>query len=93
MPYFDVKDKTGRTIHITKEQWSHIQKHPEMSNSVEQIKETLMHPITITSFEYDSQVGFYYRFYKERKDYLLVLVKYLNGNGFVITAFYTDKIK
>jgi len=38
---------------------------------------------------------FYYRYYKDRKTakYLLIIVKYLNGQGFIITSFYTDKIK
>jgi len=91
--YFEIKDKTGRIIRLSKEQWLHIQKHPEMSNQSEQIKETLEIPTVITGFEFDEQVRFYYRFYKEKKQYLLVMVKYLNGEGFIITAFYTDKIK
>jgi len=38
-------------------------------------------------------VRFYYKFYKNLSKYLLVSVKYLNGEGFVITAFYTSKIE
>ena len=44
-------------------------------------------------FSYDVAVSFYYRYYKEKKQYLFVSVKYLSGEGFVITTFYTDKIK
>ena len=93
MVIFDIQDKTERWIHLSEERWSHIQKHPEMSNQIEQIKETVVTPLVITSFEYDAQVRFYYRYYKEKRMYLFVSVKYLNGHGFIITSFYTDKIK
>ena len=35
----------------------------------------------------------YYYYLKERKQYLLVGVKYLNGKGFVTTSFIARKIK
>lgn len=90
---FVEKDKSGRMIHLSRERWAHIQKHPAMSNAIERIKETLRYPDVVTKFEYDPQVRFYYRYNKERKDYLFVSVKYLNGIGFIITSFYTDKVK
>ncbi len=90
---FAVREKTGRLIRLTNERWAHIIKHPEMANKIEQIKETLTHPTKITAFVFDSRVRFYYRYYKERNGYLFVSVKYLNGEGFIITSFYTDKIK
>ncbi|MAE42382.1 hypothetical protein CMO93_01310 [Candidatus Woesearchaeota archaeon] len=94
MPHiFQIKDKSGRKIHLSKERWSHIQKHPDMSDKIEQIKETLTNPATITEFDYDPDVKFYFRYYKERKEYLFISVKYLNGEGFIITSFHTDKIK
>jgi hypothetical protein len=89
---FEVQDKTGRKIHLSKERWSHIQRHPEMSNQIDQIIETLKSPQTIRTFEYDSNVKFYYRYYKNTGQYLFVSVKYLNGEGFIITSFFTDKI-
>ena len=93
MKIFKIKDKTDRGIYLTNERWKHIQKHPAMSDKLENIKETLQNPNTIESFEFDLKVKFYYRYYKERKEYLFVSVKYLNGNGFIITSFFTDKIK
>ena len=88
-----IKDKSGRMICLSKERWNHIQKHPEMSGQLEQIKETLESPDVINEFEFDLNVKFYYKYYKKRKEYLFVSVKYLNGKGFIITGFYTDKIK
>ena len=90
---FETKDKSGRIIYLTDERWRHIVKHPEMANQLEQIKDTLLHPDTITTVELDLIVRFYYRYYKDRKEYLFISVKYLNGEGFIITSFYTDKIK
>jgi len=90
---FETKDKSGRTIYLTDERWNHILKHQEMSNQTEQIKDALLRPDKITEVDYDPDVRFYYRYYKNRKEYLFVSVKYLNGEGFIITSFYTDKIK
>lgn len=89
---FVEKDKTGRRIHLSSERWNHIQKHPRMSGQIEKIKETLKSPLIIQEFEYDKDVRFYFRYYKEKREYLFVSVKYLNGEGFVITSFFTDKI-
>ena len=35
----------------------------------------------------------YYLFIKERKHYLLVAVRYLNGDGYVTTAFITPHVR
>ncbi|QQG38430.1 MAG: hypothetical protein HYS32_02370 [Candidatus Woesearchaeota archaeon] len=72
---------------------SHILKHPEMSNQSERIKETLEEPYKIIKLERDATICFYFRYYKDFKQYLMVMVRYLNGKGFIITSFYTDKIK
>lgn len=90
---FETRDKTGRLIYLTDERWRHILKHPEMSNKLQQIKDTLLYPDKITQVNYDLDVRFYYKYYKDRKEYMFVSVKYLNGEGFIITSFYTDKIK
>ena len=89
----ETKDKTGRNIYLTDERWKHILKHREMANQLEQIKDTLLYPDTIATVEHDQDIRFYYRYYKNRKEYLFISVKYLNGEGFIITSFYTDKIK
>ncbi|MEK6934001.1 MAG: hypothetical protein AABW75_03935 [Nanoarchaeota archaeon] len=36
---FEITDKTGRNIQLTKEKWSHIvQHHPDMSDKLEEIR-------------------------------------------------------
>jgi len=92
---FEVTDKTGRKIHLSKERWSHILKHPSMSNQIENIKITLQNPTTIRHFGDDEMVRYFYREFKDRdssESYLLVSVRYLNGKGFIITSFFTNKI-
>ena len=89
---FEIKDASERKIHLSKERWAHIQKHKLMVLQIENIKESLQKPDVITPFEDDTEVSFYYKYFKERKAYLFVSVKYLNGDGFIITSFFTDKI-
>ena len=92
---FEIIDKRGKKVRLTKEQWSKIRKkHPEVENE-ELIKETLENPTKITYLNYDESVYKFYRYYKKRtypEKFLMVLVKFLNGDGFIITAYYMDKI-
>jgi len=91
---FEITDKTGRLTHLSYKQWLHTQTHPGMTISViERIKETLISPYKIFLSESDSSAYFFFRYYKDRQEYLMVLVKYLNGNGFIITSFYTDTLQ
>ncbi len=94
---FEIKDKSGRLIRLTKDRWAHIKSdHPEMVAELENIKSAVTSPEFIKNSEYDENVRFYYRYYKDRKShakYLLTAIKHLNGDGFVITAFYTNKVK
>ena len=55
---FAEKDRSGRIIHLSRERWSHIQKHRGISGALEQIKETLKFPDAITVLSYDPKVRF-----------------------------------
>jgi len=92
---FEITDKIGRKIRLTQRQWSHIMKrHSYMEKYAKEIKETLQIPDKIISHTYDK--GYYYKGYKHLKSpncFILVVVKYLNSKGFVITTYQTDKIK
>jgi len=90
---FVTSDKTGRDIRLTKERWHHITlEHPEITEH-EQLIETLKHPLKIKPSKYDPDVCWYYKYLKNRKRYLVVSVKYLNGDGFIITAYFMRNIK
>ena len=94
---FEVTDKTGRKIHLKKEGWKHITStsslHAYMANHLEEIKETLIKPDKITKSSNSEYKVNYFKYYKERARYLKAVVKYLNGNGFVIAAYFTKNIK
>jgi hypothetical protein len=91
---FIVQDKTGRLIRLTRKQWAHIAEHPEMANQVERVQETLAKPSHILTSPNDASRNYYVRYFKQapvRGKFLTVMVKYLNGHGFVITAYYSAK--
>ncbi len=61
MNIFEIIDKTGRIIILTKEQWSHIvQHHPDMSDKHEEVKRCLQLPTAIVSHRYDDTKANYY---------------------------------
>ena len=90
---FEITDKTGRKIHLTKERWEHITlKHSNMSDKLEQVKQDLINPLLIVPHKFDDTMRNYYRYYKERKQHLKIIVKYLNGGGFIISAYFVREI-
>ena len=94
---FEVDDKTGRKIHLTKRQWTHITSpdslHAHMTNYLDGVKEAVIKPDKIVVSIYDDSKVNYYKYNKIRSEYLKVVVKYLNGDGFVITAYFVKGIK
>ena len=87
-----VIDKTGRKIHLSKERWKHI-KQLHFDVTIEDIELALTKPTTIMPSDRARDARWYYNYSKHSKIYLMVSVKYLNGDGFVITAYYVDKIQ
>ena len=91
---FEVWDKDGNKVRLTRERWNHITlEHPDVS-SFEKVKDVILHPTAVRpSDRQPDSVKWFYKFNKVEKLYLLVSVKYLNGEGFIITSHYTSKIK
>ena len=92
---FEIIDKSGRKIRLTKKQWKHIVKRrPYMQKYLEEIKQTLQFPDKMINPSLDK--GYYYKNYKYLKQpnrFVFMLVKYLNGGGFVITTHLMGVIK
>lgn len=59
----------------------------------DRIKEAVLHADKVLSDRYDRNVRVHFKHYKDQGQFLLVSVKYLNGEGCIITSFYTDKIR
>ena len=94
---FDTVDRSGRKIHLSKERWSHINKeHPELAAHLEDIKGTLKSPNKFVMPGFDGSIRYFYKYLKNRQSrarYLLVIVKYLNAHGFIITSYFVRNIR
>ena len=97
MRLFEFRDKSDKIIYLTKERWSHINiEHPEITNYIKEFNEILNNPTKIVDYPHDKNMKYYYKHFKDRKTkakYLLMIVKYLNGEGFIITVYFVRKIQ
>ena len=90
---FQVMSKLDKKIRVTKRYWDKITtiKHPGMKNKEMMVAKTLEAPTEIRQSKSDDSVFLYYRPVEEYHN--AVVVKHLNGEGFIITTYITDKIK
>jgi hypothetical protein len=92
-----VNDVHGRSVRLTDERLEHIEgDHPEMANQLSRIMETLSEPEKIVRSRTDPEVELFYRFYEltsVTSKFLCVVVKVLPYHNFIITAYYTDRVK
>ena len=90
------KDIHHRKIRLTEERLKHIEvDHPEMFRQINRIRETLLNPEIIVRSTTDPDVELFYRHYDATpvtEKYLCVVIKKLI-DIFIITAYFTDKIK
>lgn len=89
-------DHQGRDIRLTDERRQHILEHPEMAAQFERIVETLKTPETVVATEADESVHVYHRYYETTpvtSKFLLVAVKHLDDDAFVLTAFFSRREK
>jgi hypothetical protein len=91
--YFTIATPLGCAIHATKTYWEYIVKvkHPSMLNKEDIVKETLKQPDKIYKSTVDESVYLYYR--KIDRLYCIIVKHKSLKEGFLITAYPTDKIK
>ena len=90
------KNYANRDVRLTDERVRHVMRHPEMTDMEAAIEETLRAPKVVIQSRMDEQTVLHYRFYfgtKVGDKWLCVVVKYPNGDAFVVTAYMTDMIK
>jgi hypothetical protein len=91
---FEVATPIGFSVHTTTEYWQFIVtiKHPIMLNRLADVQATLSDPDEIRLSKTDAQV---YLFYRDdgTKRWVCAVVRRLNGEGFLITAYRTSAIK
>jgi hypothetical protein len=91
-PLFEVDTHLRIKVRTTPPYWQLLQqKHPEISGKLEELKQTLVDPESIHQSKQDKAAYLFYRPYNGY--WLCAIVKKLNGEGFVITYYLTDKIK
>jgi len=89
-------DLFGRLVRLTQERLAHILEHPEMAGLEQEIEQTLLQAETVMESRADTGARLYYRSIVDTlagDKYLCVVVKFTNGDAFVITAYLTDKVK
>jgi hypothetical protein len=88
--------KLGKMVRLDEDHWKHVQEHLEMVDELDKLKQTLSEPDEIRTSVYDSSVWLFYRLYNHTpvtEKYSLVIVRVLNEEGFILTAFFTDTVK
>ena len=92
---YSTKDRFKRVIYLTSERWKHIAtRHPELSNALYEILQTVSGISSIIIRDkITREIHYYHRYNKKRKNYLIVVVKYINDEGLIITALNNKHLK
>jgi hypothetical protein len=93
---FEFVDVWGDSIILTEERRAHLLEHPEMRGQENMLAETLLEPDMVIKSQSDDTVLLFHRFYERLAigdKYLCVVVKYAEAIVFIITAYFTDKVK
>ncbi len=89
-------DYQGRSIRLTDERQQHILEHVEMRGQLDRIRETLKSPELVVATSLDETVHVYHRFYSQppvTSKHLHVAVKLLEADAFIVTAFFSNRLK
>ena len=91
---FDIKNILGRKIRTTKSYWKKIKevKHTELKFGISEVKKTLKIPDEVRKSVTDATILLYAKSI-EKYDILIVAVKVLDSNGFLVTVYQTKKYK
>ena len=91
-----IQDCFGHSVRLTDERMAHILERPEMSGMGAEIERVLTDPQSVRRSRSDDAVRLFYEFYAQTivgGKWLCVVVKYLESDAFVVTAYLTDKPK
>jgi hypothetical protein len=91
---FEVMTPLGFRVRVTEAAWTRVimMKHPVMQGRLDAVQRILQHPEEIRRSRRDVAVYLFYRLERLGR-WLCVVVKRLNGDGFLITTYPTDAIK
>jgi hypothetical protein len=91
-----LKDCFGNSVRLTDERLAHILEHPEMKGMAPEIERVLREPKLVRRSRTDAGVRLFYEFYAQTivgGKWLCIVVKYIENDAFVVTAYLTDKPK
>jgi len=91
-----LKDCFGHSVRLTDERLAHILEHAEMKGMAAEIERVLREPQLVRRSRSDAAVRLFYEFYARTivgGKWLCVVVKYMENDAFVVTAYLTDKPK
>ena len=91
-----LQDRFGRAVRLTDERLTHILEHEEMAGQLDKMTETVRDPEVIVRSQRDPDVHLYHKRYlitPVTEKNLLVAIKVIQTDAFVLTAFFTDTIK
>lgn len=91
-----ITDFRGLTVRLESERLVHILEHPEMKGMEPAIEETLEAPEQVVESASDPLTHLYYRYYYGTlvgNKHVCVVVKILEEDAFVLTAYLTDQVK
>lgn len=92
MAFAGIDSKLGKRVRISDSYWDYIArvKHREMSALKDEVFRTLKHPFEVLKSRKDPEIHLYYGHRGDK--FLCVVVRHLNGEGFIITAYLTRKL-
>lgn len=92
---FEITDKKGRKVRLTKERWTHIRtEHPNIENP-EEIITALQNPDKIINDERE-EVDYFFKYFKHKRwksKYLKVVVRYINNEGSILSAHFVRNVR
>jgi hypothetical protein len=90
---FEIRDVFGNAVRTTRGYWQKIkqEKHTELTVGSEGVIATLQHPDEVYKSIQDDYISLYNK--KIGTKDLVVLVKFVDDAGFVVTCYQTSKIK
>lgn len=91
--YFEVTSILGKRIRTTKLYWEKLvtTKHSRIRGREKDVQEALEKATEVRRSRIDTSVYLYYK--KERGHYVCAVVKHINDEGFLVTAYFTKAIK
>lgn len=91
-----LNDCFGNQVRLTAERLAHIMEHAEMAGLAAEIARVVRQPQLVRRSRSDAAVCLFYEFYAQTivgGKWLCVVVKYIENDAFVVTAYLTDKPK